>query len=135
MLSFNSHADFDIFSSIGLRENELLIIEITDLKVTHCSQCNNPITKYNYNVKVKDAFLKMMRRDTARGPQYTPYFDSYETKVKGLFTIDSIKPKIPEEGIYIGKLKEICSPWGLMANGDCRNYEIKHTIYGKVVDY
>lgn len=138
LISLNSYSQDRLFSNIfgnsGLREDENLIIEISDLKMSHCPQCHVQLTKYSYKVKIKDAFLKIDVRETSRGPIYTPYLESYTTEIEGSYIWDFPEPTLPSEGQYIGKVYKVCAPWGNMANGDCREYQIKYTLLSKVID-
>ncbi len=125
----------DLLKTSGLRENINLIMEIKDQKITHCPQCAAQMTRFYYKIVVQDAILKIHTENTARGPIYSPRFESHIIEIKGAYTWDLPAPKIPLEGVYIGQLNEVCKPWAIMANGDCRSFEIKANLTGIVEEY
>lgn len=133
--NLHAQSDLDLLRNSGLRKHKELIFEISDVKKSHCPECHVQLTRYSYKIEVRDAFLKIDVRHTSRGPIYTPYLDSYIINEKGTYTWDLPEPLIPEEGLYIGSIWQVCAPWGIAATGDCKEYQINYSISGKVEDW
>ena len=128
-------ADFgrDFFGHMGLRENQKLIIEISNVQMSSCHECQVQYDKYSYDVEVKDAYLKVKYEDTARGRIYSPYLESYKTKVEVRQNWDLPKDKLPPSaGLYVGTIWQVCAPGGIAANGDCMRWKVKYSLEGKV---
>jgi hypothetical protein len=122
------------FNHQGLRENQPMIIEITNLEVKQCPECNNPTTTVSYDLEAKDAFLRMDSISTVQGNSYYPYLESYKTKVQEPYNSDE-KPLIPLEGKYIGILWKICGPMAMGADGTCRKWQIKFHLSSEVIQF
>ncbi len=127
ILALNTYS-FDFRNhSQSIRTNENLIIEISDVSIISCPECHTQLDRYSYQVEIKDAYLGIKSESTARGVIYHPYTSSYITKESGVSIWES-PLEVPEEGLYIGKITKHCPGLNMMANGECRAYEIKYHI-------
>lgn len=119
------------FDNSGLREHVQLIIEISNLKILPCPQCNAQGDNYSYTVTVKDAKLGISFTSTAMGKIYNPYLEDFVIEKKG-FSLRDRPIEIPREGVYVGSIWKECVPWAIGADGSCRAWEVKYEITGKV---